>query len=276
MGAGIIGPRSIIYRQSSGGAAPAQDLGTEWAALRTDSVHFDIGNGVGTDGFTQDENGWIEATVTHSTTATARNGPLNSMLMMSWDLADPEDPTSILPFYEGNGDYKGFYDAELVIEMDMDAFPASSEEAALFVGWCVDPLSLDENDYNNYKFGGWQYNTNWELKSFRSTNAGETIDSESIPNTLSPHFQMRVGSNFRMVLFAPLDEQTLDYDSQNGIEPLVFGSNWATGAFPQKFGIAIGSNLASQAPGTTYMIRFRPWWRLTHRPRVDNTRPPND
>jgi hypothetical protein len=276
MGAGIIGPRSIFALRPSTGGGGAQDLGTPWAALRTDSDLFDIGNGAPTDNFTQDEEGWIEATITHSTTATARNAPLNNMLMFSWDLADPNDPASILPFYAGNGDYKGFYDAELVIEMDMDSFPSSADEATVLLGWCVDPLSLNENDFNNYKFGGWQYNNNWEIKTFRSTNAGEVETGESIPNTLSPHFQMRTGSAFRMVLFAPLDEQTLDYDTSNGIEPIVYGSNWASGAFPQKFGIALGSNLSSQSPGTTFNVRFRAWWRLTHRPRVDNSRPPND
>lgn len=270
MGAGILGSRSIIFRRGS--TAPVEGLGTEWAHLLLSSPHNSIGGGLDADGASQDENGWIEAQVQHSTTGTARNAPRSNMLKIGWALEDPNDPNSVLNFYNPDGNYNGIYDAELVIELDGNAPPDDSEQATLFVGWCVDAQTLNENAVYNYQFAGWQYGASWTLKSFRSTNSGEAATSVSIANTLSPHLHLRAGSSFRCIMVAPLANVTMDYNGSNNITPIVLPCQLG----PDQLAICLGSNKTSQAPGTTYTIRFRPWWRLTYRPRVDLTRPADD
>lgn len=273
MGAGILGSRSIIFR-SGPPTAPVEGLGTEWSHLLLSSIHNTIGGGLPSDIIDQDENGWIEVQVQHSTTSTARNAPRNSMLKIGWELEDPNDPNSVLNFYNPDGDYNGVYDAELVVELDGNAPPSDSEEATLFLGWCVNAQSLDQNAVYNYQFAGWQYGASWTLKYFRSTNGGETSASTSIANTYSPHLHLRAGSSFRCFMVAPLDDLTLDYNGSNNITPIVLPCQAFPG--PDQFCIAVGSNKTSQPAATTYTIRFRPWWRLTYRPRVDLTRPSDD
>lgn len=270
MGAGILGSRGIIYRRAM--PTSTEGLGTDWAPLLVSSPLAYTSGGQTSDTFNQDNDGWIDATIQHSTTSTARNAPRNNMLTLGWDLADINDPSSILPFYNPDGSYNGHFDAELVIELDTTALPGDSEEMALFVGWCVNSTSLNQNSAYNYTFAGWQYGATWSVKYFRSTNSGESTASTSIPNKLSPHLHLRAGSSFRCVLVAPLDDEFLDYNGGNGLTPLVFPSQLG----PQQLAIAIGSNKTSQPAGTTYNVRFRPWWRLTYRPRVDLTRPADD
>jgi len=273
MGAGILGSRSIIFRPG-GPVAPVVGLGTEWAHLLLSSPHNTVGGGLASDTVNQDEDGWIEAQVQHSTTGTARNAPRSGMLKIGWALEDPVNPNAVLNFYNPDGNYNGVYDAELVIELDGNAPPDGSEQATLFVGWCLDAQSLDENTVYNYQFAGWQYGASWTLKSFRSTNGGETTTSTAIANTLSPHLHLRAGSSFRCIMVAPLASVTMDYNGSNNITPIVLPGQAFPGA--DQFCIALGSNKTSQPAATTYTIRFRPWWRLTYRPRVDLTRPADD